>query len=55
MYNRKRKEKPKLYKLEGCRDCTRLCKFNSPIAREEVARLSNRTNFGCNNSKRKEK
>jgi hypothetical protein len=42
------KEKPVLSKLDGCRDCFRLCRFNAPIARADIAEQSATMRFNCN-------
>ncbi len=44
------KEETGLHKHKGCRDCTRNCIFNAPVANKETAERSSKIKFNCNSS-----
>ena len=44
-------DKPKLQKHAGCKNCTKICRFNAPITIPNQNNKVNSYRFGCNNSK----
>lgn len=45
------KKKIELFKYKGCKDCTRNCLWNNPVAIKILAERD-KTKFLCNSSKR---